>query len=195
MRDYSTEAVNSGYGYMEDLGDAALVEAARIGLDAYAVLYRRYLKRVYRYTRIRTNSDQEAEDLTQEIFLRAYEALPRYVPRGLPFAAWLMRIARNHVIDTHRRRRVMVPWDHLPEATHPIDARDMFTDIQRQEELATLQTLLAQLPEDKRELVALRFVAELTSREIALVVGKSHAAVQKQLVRTLHSLKEQYDAE
>jgi RNA polymerase sigma-70 factor, ECF subfamily len=190
--DYSTATAMMARTGMEQCDDAALVEAARTGIEAYAVLYRRYLGRVYRYVRTRTATDQEAEDLTQEIFLRAYEALPRYVPKGIPFAAWLMRIARNHLIDTHRRRRTTIPWEHLPESLHPVEETDIPTMLVRREDGARLRELLMALPDDKRELLALRFVAGLKVHEIALVVGKSRAATEKQLARTLHSLKERY---
>ncbi|HEY7355449.1 MAG TPA: sigma-70 family RNA polymerase sigma factor, partial [Ktedonobacterales bacterium] len=75
--------------------EAALVAAAQADPAAFDALYQRYLARVYRYLRAHVGSDDEAADLTQQVFLKALDALPRYRPRGAPFAAWLFQIARH----------------------------------------------------------------------------------------------------
>jgi RNA polymerase sigma-70 factor (ECF subfamily) len=173
---------------MDDRSDLELIEAARSGIDAYAVLYRRYLDRVFS----RTASVDEAEDVTQEVFLRAHGALPRYEPRDVPFAAWLLRIARNCTIDASRRRRPSVSWEQVPESLLPVLEGDVPADAMLRDDLRLLCTLLADLPAEKRELLALRFAAGLTAAEIAAVVGKSQAAVEKALIRTLRALKEHY---
>ncbi|HEX5503533.1 MAG TPA: sigma-70 family RNA polymerase sigma factor [Thermomicrobiales bacterium] len=172
--------------------EAALVRAARAEPAAFGALYQRYLPRVYGYLRARAASDDDAADLTQQVFLRALEALPAYRERGLPFAAWLFRIARNAATDAHRRRRATVPWDALPAALQPAASDDPEAGALRREALGQLGAALAALDPDKRELLALRFAARLTAREIAAVVGKSEGATKKQLARTLHALKEHY---
>lgn len=161
--------------------------------DAFGALYRQHLHGIYRYLRSRASSDEEAADLTQQVFLKALDALPRYRDRGVPIAAWLFRIARNVATDAHRRRRGTVAWDLLPESLRPIDEdTDPEAAVLHAESLARLGDLLAALDPAKRELLALRFGGGLSSREIAAVVGKSEAAVKQQLARTLRSLKEQY---
>lgn len=178
-------------GSLDD--EAALVAAARADPDAFAELYRRYLPRIYRYLRARAGSDQDAEDLTQQVFLKALTALSDYRDRGLPFAAWLFRIARNVAIDASRGRRHTVSWDDLPEEQLPrVAAGPEIVALQR-ESLARLRLLLARLDDDKRDLLALRIAAGLTIPEVAETVGKSEAAVRKQLERTIRRLKEQYD--
>ncbi len=172
--------------------EAALVMAARSDIAAFEVLYQRYLKRVYRYLRLRTNNDEDAADMTQQVFLQALDALPNYHDRGLPFAAWLFRIARNAATDAYRRQRTTVNWDFLPEALQPTAGHDPEAAIVQRETSAQLRGLLATLSPEKRELLALRFAAGLTAREIASIVGKSEDAVKKQLARTLGTLKEQY---
>ncbi len=175
--------------------DAELVESARLDPSAFGDLYRRYLTRVYRYVRTRASSDEEAADLTQQVFLQAFDALPHYRERGNPFAAWLFRIARNVTTDAHRRRRETVAWDLLPEALHPTVEGGAEAEVLRRESLLRLRGLLAELDPEKREVVALHFVARLTLREIGVTIGKSEDAVQKQLSRTIHRLKEQYREE
>ena len=176
-----------------DADEAELVRTAQTHPAAFAALYQRYLVRVYNYARARLESEEDAADLTQQIFLQALSALPNYQPRGAPFAAWLFQIARRAIIDAHRRRKDVVSWDALPAAFHtPMEYQEMDSGLLHQERLARLKTLLTRLEPAQRELLALRFAAGLSTPQIAQVVGKSHAAVKKQLTRLLHTLKEQY---
>ena len=176
-----------------DTDEAELVRAAQAHPSAFDPLYQRYLARVYNYVRARLEADEDAADLTQQIFLQALNALPTYQPRGAPFVAWLFQIAHHAVIDAHRRRKSVVSWDALPVAFHPPEGyQDMDTRLIHQERLSLLKTLLTRLDPLQRELLALRFAAGLSTPQIAVVVGKSHSAVKKQLTRLLHTLKEQY---
>lgn len=189
-------AMLHGSGETNAEDEAGLVQAAQADPAAFIPLYHRYLDRIYAYLRARTASDDEAADLTQQVFLQALDALARY--RGVrdgSFAAWLFRIARNAAIDAHRRRRVAVAWDLLPEALQPLAAHDPDARLLRREEVARLRVLFGQLDAETRELLALRFAGGLTIAEIAAVVGKSKAATQKRLFRTLQALKERYHDE
>lgn len=179
-----------------DSDEAELVRAAQADPAAFAALYQRYLARVYHYVRVRLSNDEDAADLTQQIFLQALDALPRYEQRGVPFAAWLFQIARHAVADLYRRRRMQPAWDTWPETLGTQGAlQDVEALLVQRERLARLNALLARLDPMRRELLALRFAAGLSSPEIAQVVGRSHAAVKKQLTRLLQTLKEQYHAQ
>jgi RNA polymerase sigma-70 factor (ECF subfamily) len=92
-----------------------LVERAKRDPEAFGLLYERYVAQIYRYLYYRTGNPQDAEDLTARTFYRALEHLPRYQERGLPFAAWLYRIAHNIVVNWQRdrRRRPVVALDHV----------------------------------------------------------------------------------
>jgi RNA polymerase sigma-70 factor (ECF subfamily) len=149
--------------------------------------------RVYQYLRTRVESEEEAKDLTQQVFLRALEALPRYRARGTPFGAWIFQIARHIATDSYRRRKRNVSWDLLPDVVPSSPEQNPETVLLRQEARLRLQHMLTGLHPYKRELLALRFAAGLSSGEIAQVVGKSPASVKKQLTRLLHTLKEAYD--
>lgn len=172
--------------------EAWLVDRARTDSATFGELYQRYADRVFCYLRTYTESEEDAADLTQQVFLRALEALPRYQDRGLPFVAWLLRIARNLATDTFRRRRRLLPWDHVPESLHPLSLSDPEAASLQREVLNQVRVLVGQLDPEKQELLALRFAGGLSSREIALVVGRSQVAVQKELVRIMRSLKEQF---
>jgi RNA polymerase sigma-70 factor (ECF subfamily) len=168
--------------------DAVLVRDAKAEPEAFDLLYVRYVERVYGYVRARVGSDDDAEDLTQQVFLKALDALPGYRDRGLPFAAWLFRIARNVAIDNSRRRRGDLAWDALPESAHPTDSQDVCAEVSQRDALAHL---LSALGEGDRDLVMLHFVSGLTLREIGLVVGQSQAKVQRRLASSVRKLKEQ----
>jgi RNA polymerase sigma-70 factor (ECF subfamily) len=170
----------------------ALVAAAVSRPEAFGALYERYMPRVYRYLRTRTASADEAADVTQAVFVKAMSSLSQYRPGRAPFAGWLFRIARNAAVDAHRRRRPSVTWDELPESIAESSADSPEDLVLRRERIDRLRMLVARLDTNKRELLALRFAASLTSREIAAVVGKGEGAVKKQLFRIIASLKEQY---
>ncbi len=169
--------------------DTALVEAARHDPAAFGLLYHRYFDRVYAYLRARTAGEDDAADLTQQVFLQALDALPRYRGQGGAFAAWLFRIARNTATDFHRRRRGMVAWDLLPEALQPRAEHGVEARLVRHEDLAHLRTLVGALDKDTREILVLRFVARLTIAQIAAVIGKSEAATQSHLFRTIRTFR------
>jgi len=176
----------------EEVNESELIKAAQANPVAFAEIYSRYVRRVYRYLRARVETDEDAADFTHRVFLQALDALPRYQEHGSPFAAWLFRISRNVAHDAHRRRRITVPWEVVPEALYPVDAQDCEHEVVRQEDIAQLKSLLATLDPEQRELIALRFDAELTLGEIARVIGTSQATVQRRMVRILQTLKEHY---
>lgn len=122
--------------------------------------------------------------------MQALDALPRFKPRGTPFVAWLLRIARNTAINFHRRHRQTVDWDLLPPALQPTVADDHAARLEQRE---TLERLFQNLDDTAREILILRFGAGLSTAEIAAVLGKSEAATRMRLLRTLRMLKEHYD--
>ena len=172
-------------------GEVAMIEAAKKHPAAFEPLYHRYKERIYRYLFFRLRQEEDAADLTQQVFLKALSALPAYRSRGVPFAAWLFRIASRMTSDAYRSKKAHVSWEHLPDADSLLIEADLETFLLHQERLDHLRQVLDQLDPVKRELLALRFSAGLSSAEIALVVGKSQAAVKRQLTRVLQGLKEQ----
>ncbi|GHO86936.1 RNA polymerase sigma factor [Dictyobacter formicarum] len=175
-----------------DISELELIEAAKANAQAFAPLYERYAQQVYRYTRTRIRNEDDAADLTQQTFLNALHALPRYKSRGIPFVAWLFRIALYTIRQKQRKERITVSWDLLPEALHPQGEEDPEGVLLQQERLKRVEVLFEKLKTSQRELLMLRFAAGLSSTEIAAVLGKSPASVKKQLSRILHTLKEGY---
>lgn len=172
-----------------DADEAALVRAALERPELFGAVYQRHVDAVYRYLQLRAGFD-EAADLTQQVFLKAFTALSTYQPKGAPVSAWLFRIARNLATDHHRLRH-REPDELLPDIIGGTGGAPEETALQA-EQRVHLRSLLRQLDGEKRELLALRFAAGLSSREIGAVIGKSEAAVKKQLSRILRTLKEKY---
>ncbi|MGI8825315.1 MAG: RNA polymerase sigma factor [Chloroflexota bacterium] len=174
-------------------GERELVEAAQTEVAAFDALYQRYVTRIYRYIRLRVTHEQDALDLTQQVFVKALDALPRYRPAGIPFGAWLFSIARNAVTDHHRRYKTSIGWDLLPESLQPVSHADPEREVLRHESFEALHDALRTLDAYRRELLALRFASELTVREIAAILGKPEATVKSDIRRTLQRLKGQHD--
>lgn len=172
--------------------EISLIQAAQANLANFEPLYQQYMPRVYRYLRTRVASESEAADLTQHVFLKVLAALPNYRICKTPFAVWLFRIARHTVTDSYRRHKPSVSLDLIPEMVEAIVEQNPETILLRREQLTHLRILLADLDPYKRELLSLRFAADLSTSEIAVIVGKKPEAVKKQLSRILHTLREQY---
>ncbi len=161
-----------------------LIDRARDDPAAFAPLYHQYFPRIYRYCLRRVSVAQEAEDLTSHIFTRALTHLREF--RGGSFAAWLFRIAHNATANHLRDRRVILPLDVVEERAH---GQDLLDRVIEAEEQARVARLIAALPDEPRNLIALRIAGELSTREIAEVTGKSGGAVRVALHRIVAQLR------
>jgi RNA polymerase sigma-70 factor (ECF subfamily) len=176
----------------QTVDEHALVRAAQTDAQAFGALYDRYVQRVYRYCYYRTNSAPDAEDLTAQIFLATLEALPRYRQDG-HFAAWLFSIARKKVADFHRRT------SHAPqslnESTFPPIHTDLAMDVETSQRREHLLKRVQALKEEERELIHLRYVAELSFAEMAKALQRNEDAVKKSVYRLMARLKQELEAD
>ena len=173
---------------LEDLPDEALAVRAKDGGPAFALIYDRYVDRVYRYLRYRTSDPRDAEDLTSEVFLRALRAIGRYAPRA-PFYSWIYRIARNAVVDHYRARRELASFDDMADRPdgHPAgDPEGHVIAIDRRERM---RRAMEHLPDEQQEVIVLRFINGLSPEEVAVVIGKRASAVRDIQFRALHALR------
>lgn len=173
--------------------EASLIQAAQSDLTMFTALYDMYVQPVYRYLHSRVGNAVEAEDLTAQTFLGALESLPHYHHDG-HFAAWLFSIARNKAMDHFRKQRPQAPLDTAENLVMPMDVAQLAAE---HEEMERLAALVRQLDEDQRELIRLRYVAELSFREMAALLGRKEDAVKKSLYRLQARLKvrsEEYHA-
>jgi RNA polymerase sigma-70 factor (ECF subfamily) len=172
--------------------DAVLVEQSRQGgSDAFGLLYYRYRDRVYRYYMSRAAGREDADDLTQQVFVRAFGSLGQYRQSKGSFASWLFTIVRNIAIDYYRRWERHPAWTAIPDETTSGD--DVEEQAIRLADVSRLRLFIADLSAEKQEMLALRFAADLTIVDIAKVVGKSPEATRKQLTRTVQQLEERFD--
>jgi RNA polymerase sigma-70 factor (ECF subfamily) len=163
-----------------------LVEQAKAGDgEAFSELYEACVERVYRFIFFRVTDAQVAEDLTSQVFLKAWENLGRYRPHG-PFLAWLYAIARNTVIDNYRTRKQTVSLD---EAA-PLAAQDDKLDelMQLQFEIKSVQAAMQHLTQQQQEVITLKFIADYDTAEIAKHMGKSEGAIRALQMRALQAL-------
>jgi RNA polymerase sigma factor (sigma-70 family) len=169
--------------------EAVLIETAKKDTKAFGQLYRLYVQPIFRYLYSRIGSLPEAEDATAQTFLAALEALNRYRDDG-HFAAWLFAIARKKAMDHFRSQRRQVP---LEKAEHiPLQA-DLLQHVIQSEQNAALSKLINSLAEDERELIRLRYIAELSFSEIGRLLNRSEDAVKKSLYRLLARLQSQLE--
>lgn len=167
----------------------ALSTAAKNDPAAFGKLYDHFLQPVYRYIRSRVATNQEAEDITSQTFIAAFEGLRGYRERGF-FSAWLFRIARSKLMDHFRRGKIELPLETLENLGESADALGR---VARDEDARKLVRLIRGLDDGDRELIRLRYVAELSFAEMAEVLGKREDAVKKSLYRLLANLKSQME--
>ena len=178
---------NGGAKPTEPLPDERnLVEKAKSGdAEAFGQLYDACVDRVYRFIYFRVSDVPTAEDLTSQVFLKAWQNLGRYRPTG-PILAWLYAIARNTVIDHYRTYKQTVSLD---EAA-PIAAQDDKLDeqVEFHSEMSSLQKSLKYLTEEQQEVLILKFIAEFETDQIARKMGKSEGAIRALQMRALQAL-------
>jgi RNA polymerase sigma-70 factor (ECF subfamily) len=166
-----------------------LARAAKGDTDAFSELYNRYVGRIYSYIYYRTGNTFDAEDLTARVFHRAIGHIGTYTDRGVPFSAWLYRIAHNLVANWHRdnsRRNEVSLDDHLelPQiGDHPE------TVLVRTQELERLLSAIRRLPDDRQQIIILKFTQQMTNAEIAVIMARSEGAIKSLYHRTLMELR------
>ena len=161
-----------------------LIEAAQKNPARFAELYENNFNRVYAFISRRVRDRNEVEDLTSEVFHQALTGLPRFEWRGVPFAAWLFRIASNAIIDRAKRAAKETDFanvDNVPE----IGSRE----IEETEQRGRLFQLVDQLPEDQRRVIVMRFAEEKSIREVAHDLERSEGAVKQLQFRALQNLR------
>ena len=166
-----------------------LILAAQRDRAAFAPLYERYVDQIHAYALSLTGNRETAEDVTAATFARAIEELPRFEWRGVPYSAWLYRVAANLVARSRRRPGWIELTPHLLSGEEsPEEAAE------RGDRAAEVRAAVAALPDDQRQAVLLRFGGELRNREIAAIMGRSEGAVKLLTFRALTSLRRRLGA-
>jgi RNA polymerase sigma-70 factor (ECF subfamily) len=161
--------------------------------DAFSQLYQLHVTRIYNYVYYRTGNSSDAEDLTARIFYRAMGSIQRYQQKGVPFSAWLYRIAHNMVANWHRdnSRKKEVPLeDHIDL---PYKGEQPESALLRSQESEHLILLIRDLPAERQHLIILKFVEGLPNAEIAMIMNRSEGAIKSLYHRTLENLRQRID--
>lgn len=172
----------------QDIADAVLIQKAQQGhSDAFGELYERYSVTIFRFVCLRLGSRQDAEDLTEEIFMRAWNNLAKYDERGIPFAAYLFQVARNALIDHYRKNRT--PLSSIDDINLSGMDPDPEDSVAHKLDFQDLQKFMENLPEDYRNVLILRFLNGLSPEETAQMMNRSEGAVRVLQFRALAALK------
>lgn len=170
-----------------------LVERAKDGkVQAFGLLYEHYLPKIYRFVLLKVSHREEAEDLTHQVFLKAWENIEQYEFKGYSFGSWLYQIARNVTIDYYRDR---TPREvslealaiELPSETDPLDG------VQKKLDWSKLVKALKELKEVEREVLIMRFVDDLSIKDVADAIGKTEGAIKLIQHRAIKSLKKYFE--
>lgn len=177
----------------KDLDDRELVQLAKSNKDAFGEIYERYLTKIYNYIYYRTGNQQDAEDLTAKVFYRALSHIENYVDKGVPFQAWLYRIAHNLVANFHRDkgRRKIIPLDDYVAHTLKSDAPDKQAEVS--EQTGHLMEAIQRLPADRQQLIMLKFIEQKSNAEIGEIMERTEGAIKSLYHRTLLSLRDELE--
>ncbi len=177
---------------MQENDDNAVLDQAVSGdSEAFGVLYERYVTRIYNYIFYRIGNSYDAEDLTERVFMRALRHIGSYNNRGLPFSAWLYRIAHNLVANWYRdnSRRKEIPLDDGILTIHQSSFPEQ--ELLHSEERERLLHVIRRLPPDRQQLVILKFVDHLSNAEIGQIMGRTEGAVKSLYHRTLLTIRDE----
>jgi RNA polymerase sigma-70 factor (ECF subfamily) len=174
--------------------ESELVVRAKEDPEAFGQLYERYVDKIFNYIYYRTGNHHDAEDLTARTFYQALKHVHRYVNRGVPFSAWLYRIAHNLVANWHRdrsRRQVIA----LDEIALTMPRQNPESDLESEDDQRLLMRLIRRMPDDRQQLLILKFVEQMSNQEIAQIMGRSEGAIKSLYHRTLLALREAWVSE
>jgi len=169
----------------------AITRASQGDSDAFSLLYELNVNRIYNYVFYRVGSEVDAEDITSRVFFRAFGHISNYVDKGVPFSAWLYRIAHNLIANWHRDnfRRHEVSLDEHIDLPQRIEQPE--STLEQTQEIELLLKGIRNLPDDRQQLLVLKFTEHLSNAEIAVIMKKSEGAVKSLYHRSLASLKEE----
>jgi RNA polymerase sigma-70 factor, ECF subfamily len=172
--------------------EIALIDAAKKDPAMFGELYKQYVDRIYNYIYFRCGSVRDAEDLTGKVFFKAMNHIKGYRHMGLPFSAWLYRIAHNLVANYHRdkARKQEISLEDLPGQVFPQIGSHPEVRVERSQEVEDLLLTIRELSPIRQELLILKFVDRLSNAEIGQILRKSEGAVKSLYHRTLLELRE-----
>ena len=158
--------------------------------EAFGRIYDGYVERIYRFVFFRVDDQQTAEDITSQVFLKAWSNLDRFEFTRTPYIAWLYTIAHNTVIDHYRTRKVTTALEDV-QLSQPDDAEAVENQIDLTVEMKTIKAAMQSLTDDQQQVLHLRFIEGMSNTEIARQLGKREGAIRALQMRGLQALAKQ----
>jgi len=178
---------------MIDGEEQIVIRAIQGEASAFGLLYDHYQPKIYRFVLVKVSRREEAEDLTHQVFLSAWQNISRYEQRGFPFSSWLYQIARNQVIDFYRVKKGDIGLDTIdPETFESEDKLGMQTELKL--EFARVTQAIQKLKPDYQDVIILRFIEDLPIKEVAAAMDKSEGAIKLLQHRAIKHLKNTLEA-
>ncbi len=176
-------------------GEQSYVNSAIRGdSSAFGVLYDHYQPMIYRFVAVKVGRREEAEDITHQVFLSAWQNIKRYEHRGHPFSSWLYRIARNQVVDHYRGRKDEVSLEQLGIEDIAALPQTVSSDLATKLEVEQVFRAIYKLKADYQDVIILRFIEDLSIKETAEAMKKSEGAVKLMQHRAMAELKKMMDS-
>ncbi|MDO8557074.1 MAG: sigma-70 family RNA polymerase sigma factor [Candidatus Jorgensenbacteria bacterium] len=170
--------------------EQSLITSAKNGNnEAFGELYDRYLPKIYRFVFLKVGRKQDAEDLTHQVFMQAWEHIGNFEFQGFPFGSWLYRIASNAVIDYYRTFKRTFDIEAIPKEVLAHDP-ELESSLDSAFSIELVRSAITKLDHDQQNVVIMRFVNDLSTKEIADILGKSEGAVRVIQHRALKQLKQ-----
>ncbi len=168
--------------------DSLVERAVQLDRAAFAALYDNYVDRVYRHVYYRVPNQSDAEDITQEVFIKAWKAINKYKKMGAPFVAWLLTIAHNLIVDYYKTRKKLVSLDEAKASTGSDETSpEAMTEASLNR--SYIRNAILKLKGGKQKVILMRFIDGFSYREIAQVLNKSEGAVRVIQHRALNDLR------
>jgi len=172
-------------------GEKKLIEAAKRGeKQGFSELYNHYMPAIYRFIYMKVSHRHIAEDLTHEVFLSAWQNLPRYQDQGFPFSSWLYKLARNRVIDHYRTAKPYIDLESIDPEIAEIDQK-LESALDQDFQFQLVKKALKNLKPDQQDVLIMKFIDDLSHQEIAFVMKKSEGAVRLIQHRAIQELKKE----
>lgn len=168
--------------------DRLVQRAVNGDVAAFGELYDIHVDQIYRHIYYRVGNTADAEDLTQQVFIKAWHAIKRYRRKSVPLAAWLMTISRNLVIDFYRARKEKISLDDDYKEASKEPGPELLAEIEM--ERRELIETITRLPEEYRQVIIMRFIEDFSYEEIAAALNKSEGAIRVTLHRALKKMRD-----
>ncbi|MEK7555611.1 MAG: sigma-70 family RNA polymerase sigma factor [Patescibacteria group bacterium] len=168
-------------------GEKNIIEGAILGeASAFGLLYDHYQPRIYRFIYLKVSHREEAEDLTHQVFLGAWQNIGNYQFKGFPFSSWLYQIARNQVIDYYRTKKKNVSLENIVE---PEVESSSEKTIDGDLDIKKVRQAITRLSQEQQDVIIMRFIEDLSPQETAKALNKSNGAVRLIQFRAIRNLR------